>query len=743
MTQMKDTSVGSKEIALELGITEPEYAHVVNALGRTPNYAELGIFSSMFSEHCSYKSSKHALKSFPTTGSRVLQGPGENAGILDVGHGYGVAFKMESHNHPSFIEPYQGAATGVGGILRDVFTMGARPIASMNCLFFGEPKDSHTKRVAPGVVRGIGDYGNCVGVPTVGGQTFFHSSYNRNPLVNAFTLGLIKKNEIFRGLAKGEGNLVVYVGAKTGRDGVHGATMASKEFSTDKDLERPTVQVGDPFTEKLLLEATLEVLRQNLVVGIQDMGAAGLTSSSFEMAHRAGTGMLVNLDNIPTREPGMSAYELLLSESQERMLLVCRKEKWEPLQKVYDKWDLHSEIIGEVTNSKRIVMTKAGETVVDLPVELVAEPLMAPRPAKEPANLEQRWALDLEKIYDTPWEAKLDAVLKHHNFASPRAITQQYDSMVGNRTLETHSDAALIRLRDVEQAQLTIGLSADCNPRICWLHPSEGAKRAVSESAINLACRGTTPIGITDCLNFGNPENPEIMWQLEQAISGMAEACTILDTPVVSGNVSLYNDTDGTAIYPTPMVGMVGLREGSSPPNKIALTAGLEISLVGKPEAGLGGTVLVESLLGVNSGKPTDTDLAEVLHCVKFLLHCSESTFPYTAHDISEGGLVTALAESLFGADTHWGADITLSDSLKLDECLLGEASARVLLIHRSENHGEIEALAKDFGLRFTPLGSIDDSGEIKIKTAKVQLPTIETNKIFQGWKHRWDDIFN
>jgi phosphoribosylformylglycinamidine synthase subunit PurL len=570
-TKITDTTLSNLELAKLLGISPSEYHHVCQNLERTPNYAELSIFSAMFSEHCSYKSSKKFFKRFPTTGKRVLQGPGENAGILDIGEGWAVAFKMESHNHPSFIEPYQGAATGVGGILRDIFTMGARPIASMNALCFGTLDFDRTAAIVKGVVKGVGDYGNCVGVPTVAGQTLFHSCYNRNPLVNAFTLGVVKSDEIYRGYAKGIGNTVVYVGARTGRDGVHGATMASKEFSTDKELERPTVQVGDPFTEKLLLEATLEAMKAGVIVGIQDMGAAGLTSSSFEMAHRAKTGLEINLDKIPTREPEMRAFELLLSESQERMLLVTSPDKVAALRAIFEKWDLHAEEIGTVVLGNRIKMTKNNEVVVDLPVELVTEPLMADRPANPPVDLKQRWFLDRNRMLVASLQSKFQSLMEEINFANPEKLISQYDSMVGNRTVGgAQDDAAVIRVREMGKKEIRLAVKADCNPRVCWLWPREGGRRAVAECALNLAVRGAEPIGITDCLNFGSPENPEVMWQFSESIEGISESCEALKIPVVSGNVSFYNETDGKPIYPTPMIGMVGILEDKLPcPNPI------------------------------------------------------------------------------------------------------------------------------------------------------------------------------
>ena len=505
MKTIPDKQIASLEIARQIGLTAEEFHHICRKLERTPNYAELGIFSAMFSEHCSYKSSRPYFKRFPTTGKRVLQGPGENAGIIDIGGGWAIAFKMESHNHPSFIEPYQGASTGVGGILRDIFTMGARPIANMDGLYFGSVDFGKTKSLVKGVVRGIGDYGNCVGVPTVAGQTFFHASYNRNNLVNAFTLGILRSDRIFRGLAKGVGNAVVYVGAKTGRDGVHGATMASKEFSTDEAPERPAVQVGDPFTEKLLLEATLEAMEAGLIVGIQDMGAAGLTSSCFEMAHRAGTALEIDLDRIPTRESEMTAYQLLLSESQERMLLVTEDRHLDGLRGVYEKWDLHVEVIGRVVAGNTVRMTLKGEEVVNLPIELVVEAPLPERPKAAPGDLKQRWFFDRNRMLVASLESKLQAVVDDINFADATPLVSQYDSTVGNRTLgSAFDDAAVLRLREVEGRNVRLALALDCNPRVALVvaagRRAAGGRRSGAQSRGPARSRWALPTASTSAI---------------------------------------------------------------------------------------------------------------------------------------------------------------------------------------------------------------------------------------------------
>lgn len=732
-------------MAKSLGLSTEEFNHVCRKLERNPNYAELGIFSAMFSEHCSYKSSRRFFKRFPTTGNRVLQGPGENAGILSIGDGWAVAFKMESHNHPSFIEPYQGAATGVGGILRDIFTMGARPIASMNALSFGAFDVEKARHLVRGVVKGIGDYGNCVGVPTVGGQTFFHSCYNQNPLVNAFTLGLLREDKIFRGAASGIGNIVVYVGSKTGRDGVHGATMASREFSTEKEPDRPTVQVGDPFTEKLLLEATLEAMHLGLIVGIQDMGAAGLTSSSFEMAYRAKNGLELELDKVPMRESGMSAYELLLSESQERMLLVTEPKRWDALKAVFEKWDLHAEIIGKVVEGSRVKMTFHGEEVVDVPVDLVTDPPMAERPRATPGDIKQRWFIDRNRMIVAPLDQKFQAVFEDMAFADPSVLVQQYDSMVGNRTEGgTFDDGAVIRVRDSLTKSLKLVLSSDCNPRVCWLSPREGGRRAVAESAINVVVRGAEPIGITDCLNFGSPENPEVMWQFEECIEGLSEACEALKIPVVSGNVSFYNETDGRPIYPTPMIGMVGLMEGEDRLMQSSFfNTQLEIGLIGPLEGGLGGSVLAHHWFKRDCGKPDDTDMSAVERTIRFCQRLRKKRFPVALHDISDGGLVTALMEMNFRAKFEMtGVEVSVPLHTDVDLFLFGETVPRLLVAYEPVERTDIETLANGAGVKFHPLGQTTDHARLTILQGGAKILDLDAKDLKRRWKAKWTTLF-
>jgi phosphoribosylformylglycinamidine synthase subunit PurL len=744
--RISDLEIPSLETAKAIGLTVAEYNHVCKRLERKPNFAELGVLSAMYSEHCSYKSSKAYLKRFPVKGAKVLQGPGENAGIVSVGHGWAVAFKMESHNHPSFIEPYQGAATGVGGILRDIFTMGARPIASMNSLCFGSVDSQKMKSVIRGVVKGIGDYGNSVGVPTVAGQTFFHPCYNQNPLVNAFTLGIIREDKIFRGYASGIGNAVVYVGAKTGRDGVHGATMASKEFSSDKELERPTVQVGDPFTEKLLLEATLEAMHLGLIVGIQDMGAAGLTSSCFEMAERAGTGVDIDLDKIPVREKDMSAYELLLSESQERMLLVTTPDKLPALYQVFEKWDLHSETIGTVIEGNSVRMRLHGNQVVNLPVDLVTNPILADHPKVAPGDLKQRWFLDRNRLMSAGIEAKFQSVFEDINFADVNPLTEQYDSMVGNRTCGgTHDDAAVLRLRDISEKSLRLALAVDCNPRVCWLWPREGGRRAVAEAATNLAVRGAEPIGITDCLNFGSPENPEVMWQFEEAIEGISEACESLKIPVISGNVSFYNETDGKPIFPTPMIGMAGLIEDNEKlPHSDFFSTDLEIGLVGVKEPGLGGTVLASQWFKRDCGKPDETDLKILDRTQKFLARLRKKRLSIGLHDISDGGLVIAALEMAFRSPhaACLGVEIQLSSDTDIDRVLFGEAIPRLLVAYEPVERTEIENLANGAGIAFTWLGVTNDMGQFTVKQGGSTILNLKLMDLKKRWQEKWKNLF-
>ncbi|MFZ2493422.1 MAG: phosphoribosylformylglycinamidine synthase subunit PurL, partial [Thermoanaerobaculia bacterium] len=661
------------------GISESEYKLIEQILGRAPNYTELGIFSVMWSEHCSYKSSRIHLRKFPTSGPRVVQGPGENAGVIDIGDGWVAAFKMESHNHPSYIEPYQGAATGVGGILRDIFTMGARPIASLDSLRFGEIDAPRMKYLVDGVVRGISGYGNCIGIPTVGGETSFHSSYNGNILVNVFALGVARGEKIFKGTASGVGNPVIYVGSKTGRDGIHGATMASAEFDEASEEKRPTVQVGDPFTEKLLLEACLEIMDSDAVVGIQDMGAAGLTSSSFEMAGRAGTGIRMHLDRVPMRESGMTPYEIMLSESQERMLIVAKKGREDEIVRTFEKWDLNVAVVGEVMDDGFVRLVWHGEEIAVIPVEPIStEAPVYNRPMEKPA-----WLAEVKPVIERPRVADgdLTAMLLHlvasPNLCSKHWIWEQYDTTVRTNTVAgpEKRDAAVIRVKDTGRA---LAMTSDVNPVYCYLDPFEGGKQAVAEAARNIATSGGRPVAITDCLNFGSPERPEIMWQFAECIRGISEACLALDTPVVSGNVSFYNETEGRAIYPTPTVGMVGLMESDRAGAPLAFPeADLEVVLLGSTANELGGSEWQQLFAPAALALPPRVDLDREKSLIELLLSLHDAKLLRSAHDLSNGGLAVALAECSTGGI---GCHVDLAghaDALDAVSLLFSESQAR------------------------------------------------------------------
>ncbi|WP_419814898.1 phosphoribosylformylglycinamidine synthase subunit PurL [Glacieibacterium sp.] len=628
-------------IVAEHGLTPTEYQSILDSIGRTPNLLELGIFSVMWSEHCSYKSSRMHLAKLPTEAPWVICGPGENAGVIDIGDGDAAIFKMESHNHPSFIEPYQGAATGVGGILRDVFTMGARPIANLNALRFGSADAPRMKHLIRGVVAGIGGYGNCVGVPTVGGETDFHPAYNGNILVNAMTVGTAKQDKIFYSAAAGIGNPVVYVGSKTGRDGIHGATMASAEFTEDSEDKRPTVQVGDPFTEKLLIEACLELMASDAIVAIQDMGAAGLTSSSVEMASKGGVGLRLDLDKVPVREDAMTPYEMMLSESQERMLMVLKPGREGFAEAIFRKWELDFAVIGEVVEGESLVLTFHGETVGDIPLGPLAD--KAPKYDRPHVETPKRAALT-----DVPESADIGAdllrLMGSPDIASRRWIWEQYDHMVGADTVQRPGgDAAVVRVHGTAKG---LAITTDCTPRYCFADPYEGGKQAVAETYRNLSAVGAKPLAITDCLNFGNPQRPEIMGQLVGCIEGMAEACRGLDYPVVSGNVSLYNETEGTGILPTPAIGGVGLLADWSKSATIAFKAdGEAIWLIGDGPGHLGQSLWLRELHGREDGPPPPVDLTAEKAAGELVRGLIEAGVATAVHDLSGGGLLVGLAE--------------------------------------------------------------------------------------------------
>jgi phosphoribosylformylglycinamidine synthase len=663
-------------LAAEHGLTNEEFERVVAILGRTPSPTELGIFSVMWSEHCSYKSSKIWLQTLPTTGPRVICGPGENAGVIDIGDGDAVVFKIESHNHPSFIEPYQGAATGVGGILRDVFTMGARPIAILDSLRFGSPAHPRTRHLVSGVVAGIGGYGNCVGIPTVGGECEFHHSYDGNILVNAMCVGLARADRIFYSAAAGPGNLVVYVGAKTGRDGIHGATMASAEFGANAGEKRPTVQVGDPFTEKLLIEACLELMESDAIVAIQDMGAAGLTSSAVEMAGKGGLGIELDLDRVPVREPQMSAYEIMLSESQERMLMILRPGSETGARRIFEKWELDFAVIGRVTETGRLVLRMKGEIAADIPVgPLVTEaPVYRrpwrrsdPEPEINPPSLPERDPLDcLQRLLASP------------ALASKRWIWEQFDHLVmGNTVKRPGGDAAVVRVSPSGKA---LALAIDCTPRYCRADPVRGGAQAVAESWRNLTAVGAEPLAVTDNMNFGNPERPEIMGQFVGAIEGMREACLALDYPIVSGNVSLYNETNGRAILPTPVIGGVGLIADARGAIDLALKrAGDALILIGETGGHLGCSLYLREIEGSEAGPPPPVDLAAERRNGDFVRGEIRAGRVAACHDLSDGGLFVAIAEMAMGGGrgVHLGP---LPADLPRQAYLFGEDQARYLI---------------------------------------------------------------
>ncbi len=688
-----------EQLARQHGLSADEWERLNRLLGRKPTFAELGITSALWSEHCSYKTSKIYLKEFPTAGPHVLQGPGENAGIVDIGHGWVAAFKMESHNHPSYIEPYQGAATGVGGILRDVFTMGARPVASLDSLSFGEIDAPRMRSLVDGVVRGIGDYGNCVGIPTVGGETRFHPSYNGNILVNAFALGVARRERIFKAKAEGVGNPILYVGSRTGRDGIHGASMASESFDADSEKKKPTVQVGDPFTEKILLEACLEAMRSSAIVAIQDMGAAGLTSSTFEMAARGGVGFRLDLDRVPLREPGLSAYEILLSESQERMVIVARRGREEEVARVFRKWGLEVTTIGELTREPVAEIKRHGKLQAALPVG----PLTDDAPVYQRPVAEPRWLAELQEAPEVPPADDptgcLERLLGTPELGSKAWIFHQYDSTVRANTVQgPGGDAAVVLLKGTPGG---LGLVSDVNPVYCYLDPRRGGMQAVAEAARNLAMVGAEPVGLTDCLNFGNPENPEVLWQFRECVRGMTEACRRLGVPVISGNVSLYNETDGRSIHPTPTVAMVGVIPdlGDSPAAHFA-RPGDRLVLLGRDQAEFGGSVYLRLLHGIERGRPPEVDLDAEARLGTLVRSAIGKGLIRAAHDLSDGGLAIALAEATFaaghGARLRVGLDPT---------ALFSETQARALVAVAPRQLDLFLALAEQVGVPAEEVG--------------------------------------
>ena len=675
--------------AVRLGLSADEYRQIIAHLGRPPNPTELGVFSAMWNEHCSYKSSRRWLRTLPTSGDQVIHGPGENAGVVDVGDGWAVVFKMESHNHPSFIEPYQGAATGVGGILRDVFTMGARPVAILNSLRFGDPDHAKTRHLVGGVVGGIGGYGNCMGIPTVGGECAFDPGYNGNILVNAMAVGLVRREQIFLANAGRPGNPVLYVGARTGRDGIHGASMASAGFSDGAEARRPTVQIGDPFMEKLLLEACLELMATGVVIGIQDMGAAGLTSSSVEMAARAEVGIRLDLERVPVRDAGMTPLELMLSESQERMLMTLRPGAEADAATVFRKWGLDAVVIGEVTDTGRLELAMHGDTVADLPIGPLAEGLVYERPAAEPPSSEPAPVPDRKATIDT-----LLALIGSPNLASREWIWEQYDhGVMGDTITPPGSDAAVVRIHGTDRA---LALTADCTPRYCEADPRLGAIQAIAESYRNLSAAGARPLAVTDCLNFGSPEDPVVMGTFKAAVEGLSEACRALGMPIVSGNVSFYNETDNCPIPPTPQVGAVGLIEHVARTGRMAPSPGTSVLLVGSAEGHLSCSLYAREIHGLSGGAPPPVDLGAERRHGEWIREQVSGGRADACHDISDGGLAVALAEMCIAAGT--GASVQPPDEKLSPACFyFGEDQARYLLAARSEQvDGLLRAAAED-----------------------------------------------
>jgi phosphoribosylformylglycinamidine synthase subunit PurL len=737
------------QVVKEHGLSADEYQRILGIMGREPNMVELGIFSVMWSEHCSYKTTRKHLRNLPTEAPWVICGPGENAGVIDIGDGQAAIFKMESHNHPSFIEPFQGAATGVGGILRDVFTMGARPIANLNNLRFGSPDHPKTKHLVAGVVAGIGSYGNCVGVPTVGGECTFHPSYNGNILVNAMTVGIAPTDKIFYSKAAGVGNKVVYLGSKTGRDGIHGATMASAEFTAGSEEKRPTVQVGDPFTEKLLIEACLELMATDAIVAIQDMGAAGLTSSSLEMAGKGGLGIRLDLDKVPMREVGMTPYEIMLSESQERMLMVITPEKAHIAETIFKKWDLDCATIGELTNTGNIELFMHGEKAADMPIAPISvDAPIYDRPYEIKRIADGGWRIDEPTANREPLTATLKKLLSAPDLASKRWIYEQYDHMVGNDTVaRPGGDAAIVRVHGTQKA---LAMTTDCTPRYCAADAVEGGKQAVAETWRNITAVGATPLAITNCLNFGNPEKPEVMGQIVGALQGMGEACRALNYPIVSGNVSLYNDTEGKSVQPTPAIGGVGIlkdvekRVGAAFPK-----AGLDVLLIGETKGHLGQSLYLREIHGREEGAPPPVDLAAEKRHGDFVRAQIQAGKIAACHDVSDGGLLVALAEMCMAGGV--GCDIQMNglmdESMNKDATFIhssvhpfinagasfwfGEDQARYVLAVEPANAPAIMNAAQAAGVPIAKLG-VTQADALSIASEAVAVADLKTTN--EAW---------
>ena len=717
------------EQAIELGLSKDEYNQTIKYMDRIPNITELGIFSAMWSEHCSYKSSRKWLKTLPTEAPWVIQGPGENAGIIDIGNGLAAVFKMESHNHPSFIEPYQGAATGVGGIMRDVFTMGARPVANLNCLRFGSPSHHKTKHLLSGVVAGIGGYGNCMGVPTIGGECTFDKGYNGNILVNAMTVGIVKKDKIFYAKAGSPGSPVVYVGAKTGRDGIHGASMASAAFDADTESKRPTVQVGDPFTEKLLLEACLELMATDCIIGIQDMGAAGLTSSAVEMAAKDNNGIEIDLDKVPVRETKMTPFEIMLSESQERMLMVIKHGSEEEAEKIFKKWELDFSIIGKVTDTKNIVLTSNNTVVADMPLEPLANGLIYDRPYEEKINTE---------IVNVPNDGdciqNLIKLIGSHDLCSRKWIWEQYDHMVMGDTIGMPgSESGVVRIHGSDNQALAI--TTDCTPRYCEADSKLGGMQAVAECFRNLCSVGALPLAITDCLNFGNPENSIVMGQIVSAIEGISSACKTLSMPVVAGNVSLYNETEGKSIPPTPQIGAVGLIKDTKKQltNIIKKYDNQDILIIGETKGHLECSIYAKEVEKIENGQPPKVDLEKELSNGKFILNLANQNLIHICKDISDGGLAIALAEICIMSNV--GCEVQKPDEININSWLYGEDQGRYIVISEKTNTGKIIIEAKKRNILVSSIGKITDEGfAIKHNEKKQEISIENLSNLRNNW---------
>ncbi|MDB5053390.1 MAG: phosphoribosylformylglycinamidine synthase [Bacilli bacterium] len=725
--------IAEQKIYKQMGVTEEEYGKICGFLGRQPNYCEIGVFSVMWSEHCSYKNSKPVLRKFPVTGPRVLMGPGEGAGIVDIGDNQAVVFKIESHNHPSAVEPFQGAATGVGGIIRDIFSMGARPVAVLNSLRFGKLDNDRVKYLFEHVVSGIAGYGNCIGIPTVGGEIMFDESYEGNPLVNAMCVGLIDHDKIQKGVAQGVGNPVFYVGPGTGRDGIHGATFASEEITEESESKRTAVQVGDPFMEKLVLEACLDLINSGIVIGIQDMGAAGLTCSSAEMASKAGNGMELYLDQVPQREEGMTAYEMMLSESQERMLFVVTPENEAQAVAIFAHWGLDCPRVGKVTDDGKLKIIHHGEVVADMPVTaLVDECPQYNKPSQVPAYYLANATVDTNRYAEvTDLQGALEKILASPTVASKEWVYSQYDYMVRTSTVvRPGSDAAVISIPGSRKA---IAMTTDCNGRYVYLDPEMGGKIAVSEAARNVVCSGAEPIAITDNLNFGSPEKPEIFWQLEKSVDGMAEACRVLNSPVIGGNVSLYNENAKGAIYPTPVVGMVGLvHDIDHITTQGFKNEGDVIILLGDTKAELGGSEFQYVIHGVTEGRPPQIDLQVELKMQQTLLTAIQRGLVASAHDLSEGGVAVALAESCISGGI--GATVNFQTELRHDLALFSESQSRVVLSATESNSAELIAWIKQQGVPYQVLGTVQGQKlNIQINAHSALQSTIA--KLEKVWK--------